>query len=114
MSTVVSSPCSVKNGGCSHLCLLSPLKPYYQCACPTGVRLLEDGKTCRDGEDAHHRHAIQTSEKKPQISYSVGFQASHCVFRDFRNGGFEWKLVEKEASVLFGLNELKKDISSTG
>ncbi|KAK2832496.1 hypothetical protein Q7C36_015958 [Tachysurus vachellii] len=44
----VSSPCSVKNGGCSHLCLLSPVEPYYQCACPTGVQLLEDNKTCRD------------------------------------------------------------------
>ncbi|XP_053506614.1 low-density lipoprotein receptor-related protein 6 isoform X3 [Ictalurus furcatus] len=47
--TEVASLCSVKNGGCSHLCLLSPVKPYYQCACPTGVQLLEDNKTCRDG-----------------------------------------------------------------
>ena len=46
----VSSPCSVSNGGCSHLCLLSPTSPFHQCACPTGVQLLEDGKTCRDGE----------------------------------------------------------------
>uniref|UniRef100_A0A673I064 EGF-like domain-containing protein n=1 Tax=Sinocyclocheilus rhinocerous TaxID=307959 RepID=A0A673I064_9TELE len=36
----VTSPCALKNGGCSHLCLLSPVKPYYQCACPTGVQLL--------------------------------------------------------------------------
>uniref|UniRef100_A0A4W4GAH4 EGF-like domain-containing protein n=1 Tax=Electrophorus electricus TaxID=8005 RepID=A0A4W4GAH4_ELEEL len=43
------SPCSLKNGGCSHLCLLSPVKPYYQCACPTGVQLLEDNRTCRNG-----------------------------------------------------------------
>nr|XP_019967504.1 PREDICTED: low-density lipoprotein receptor-related protein 6-like [Paralichthys olivaceus] len=48
---LLNSPCSLKNGGCSHLCLLSPDKPYYQCACPTGVQLLEDGTTCRDGED---------------------------------------------------------------
>uniref|UniRef100_A0A8C1AQH6 EGF-like domain-containing protein n=1 Tax=Cyprinus carpio carpio TaxID=630221 RepID=A0A8C1AQH6_CYPCA len=45
----VTSPCALKNGGCSHLCLLSPVKPYYQCACPTGVQLLDDNKTCRDG-----------------------------------------------------------------
>uniref|UniRef100_A0A672FRK9 Low density lipoprotein receptor-related protein 6 n=1 Tax=Salarias fasciatus TaxID=181472 RepID=A0A672FRK9_SALFA len=45
----VSSPCSLNNGGCSHLCLLSPGAPFFQCACPTGVQLLEDGKTCRDG-----------------------------------------------------------------
>ncbi|MBN3278517.1 LRP6 protein, partial [Polyodon spathula] len=43
------SPCGSNNGGCSHLCLMSPTKPFYQCACPTGVRLLEDGKTCKDG-----------------------------------------------------------------
>uniref|UniRef100_A0A671SX24 Low-density lipoprotein receptor-related protein 6-like n=1 Tax=Sinocyclocheilus anshuiensis TaxID=1608454 RepID=A0A671SX24_9TELE len=47
--TEVTSPCTLKNGGCSHLCLLSPVKPYYQCACPTGVQLLDDNKTCRDG-----------------------------------------------------------------
>ncbi|XP_062373779.1 low-density lipoprotein receptor-related protein 6 isoform X2 [Sardina pilchardus] len=45
----VPTPCSVKNGGCSHLCLLSPIKPFYQCACPTGVQLLDDKKECRDG-----------------------------------------------------------------
>lgn len=45
----VNTPCSLNNGGCSHLCLLSPVRPFYRCACPTGVQLLEDGKTCRDG-----------------------------------------------------------------
>ncbi|CAH2276476.1 low-density lipo receptor-related 6 isoform X1 [Pelobates cultripes] len=44
-----TNPCATQNGGCSHLCLLSPVKPFYQCACPTGVRLLEDGKTCMQG-----------------------------------------------------------------
>ncbi|XP_035257773.1 low-density lipoprotein receptor-related protein 6 [Anguilla anguilla] len=44
-----TSPCMLKNGGCSHLCLLSPVKPFYQCACPTGVQLLDDHRTCREG-----------------------------------------------------------------
>ncbi|XP_069618965.1 low-density lipoprotein receptor-related protein 6 [Ranitomeya imitator] len=44
-----TSPCAGHNGGCSHLCLMSPVKPYYQCACPTGVRLRGDGKTCLQG-----------------------------------------------------------------
>ncbi|KAK5896343.1 hypothetical protein CgunFtcFv8_009955 [Champsocephalus gunnari] len=48
-SILVSSPCSVQNGGCSHLCLLSPVEPFHQCACPTGVQLLPGNKTCRDG-----------------------------------------------------------------
>lgn len=45
-----TNPCGIDNGGCSHLCLMSPVKPFYQCACPTGVTLLENGKTCKDGK----------------------------------------------------------------
>lgn len=37
-----TNPCGIDNGGCSHLCLMSPVKPFYQCACPTGVTLLEN------------------------------------------------------------------------
>ncbi|KAL2309746.1 hypothetical protein Nmel_005974, partial [Mimus melanotis] len=47
-----TNPCGINNGGCSHLCLMSPTKPSYQCACPTGVKLLENGKTCKDGATA--------------------------------------------------------------
>ncbi|XP_072942146.1 low-density lipoprotein receptor-related protein 4 [Epargyreus clarus] len=39
--------CSKNNGGCSHLCLLKP--GGRTCACPTGVRLSSDGKTCTNG-----------------------------------------------------------------
>ena len=44
------SPCETDNGGCSHLCLMAPEPPHYACACPTGVKLLDDGFTCADGE----------------------------------------------------------------
>ncbi|KAG7329468.1 hypothetical protein KOW79_007642 [Hemibagrus wyckioides] len=47
----IHTPCSDGNGGCSHLCLLSPSPPYYSCSCPTGVKLREDGKTCRPGAE---------------------------------------------------------------
>ncbi|XP_066141061.1 low-density lipoprotein receptor-related protein 6 isoform X1 [Euwallacea fornicatus] len=33
------------NGGCSHLCLLAPDPPYFTCACPMGIKLLDD-KNC--------------------------------------------------------------------
>ncbi|XP_033004136.1 low-density lipoprotein receptor-related protein 6 isoform X2 [Lacerta agilis] len=46
---IATNPCGTNNGGCSHLCLMSPVKPSYQCACPTGVKLLENEKTCKDG-----------------------------------------------------------------
>ncbi|XP_028834761.1 low-density lipoprotein receptor-related protein 1B-like isoform X2 [Denticeps clupeoides] len=37
--------CQVTNGGCSHLCLLSP-GGGYKCACPTHFYLAADNKTC--------------------------------------------------------------------
>ncbi|XP_066030110.1 low-density lipoprotein receptor-related protein 6 isoform X2 [Pocillopora verrucosa] len=39
-----SHSCSQNNGMCSDLCLLKPRG--YQCACPTGIVLKEDGKNC--------------------------------------------------------------------
>ncbi|KAG7281188.1 hypothetical protein CRUP_032891 [Coryphaenoides rupestris] len=42
------------NGGCSHLCLLSPTEPFFSCACPTGVQLKQDGKTCKPGAEQGH------------------------------------------------------------
>ncbi|XP_077312028.1 low-density lipoprotein receptor-related protein 5 isoform X1 [Lithobates pipiens] len=45
------TPCEDNNGGCSHLCLLSPRDPFYTCACPTGVQLKENGKSCKTGAD---------------------------------------------------------------
>ncbi|XP_044537993.1 low-density lipoprotein receptor-related protein 5 [Gracilinanus agilis] len=45
------TPCEEDNGGCSHLCLLSPREPFYACACPTGVQLEDNGKTCKAGAE---------------------------------------------------------------
>ena len=49
VAALVSNPCGSNNGGCSHLCLMSPTAPYYQCACPTGVRRLADNRSCANG-----------------------------------------------------------------
>lgn len=46
---VVHNPCAVNNGGCSHLCLLAPAPKASSCACPTGINLQTDGKTCTPG-----------------------------------------------------------------
>ncbi|XP_068628058.1 low-density lipoprotein receptor-related protein 4 [Battus philenor] len=40
----VINRCGKNNGGCSHLCLLKP--NGYSCACPTGLKLNKDGRTC--------------------------------------------------------------------
>ncbi|XP_076640079.1 low-density lipoprotein receptor-related protein 6 isoform X1 [Colletes latitarsis] len=43
-------PCEKNNGNCSHLCLLSLTEPGYTCACPTGVKLV-DNLTCAEGPE---------------------------------------------------------------
>ena len=44
-----SQICKINNGGCSHLCLLTP--GGFLCACPDGLRLLPDGKNCQTGKE---------------------------------------------------------------
>lgn len=46
-----SSICQLSNGGCSYLCLLSSEQPFYSCACPTGIQLSEDQRTCKSFPD---------------------------------------------------------------
>ncbi|KAG7162923.1 Low-density lipoprotein receptor-related protein 6-like 3 [Homarus americanus] len=44
------NPCSVNNGGCSHLCLAVPATNgthNFTCSCPTHYKLDQDGKTCK-------------------------------------------------------------------
>ena len=41
--------CKVDNGGCSHLCLMAPVKRGHTCACPTGILLQDDGLNCANG-----------------------------------------------------------------
>ncbi|XP_049859513.1 low-density lipoprotein receptor-related protein 4 [Schistocerca gregaria] len=45
----VQSSCRVRNGGCSHLCLLAPAPRRFSCACPIGIKLLPDQRTCAHG-----------------------------------------------------------------
>ncbi|CAN8003970.1 unnamed protein product, partial [Ixodes pacificus] len=41
-----TNPCAASNGGCSHLCLNRPNGEAPACACPTGLELREDLRTC--------------------------------------------------------------------
>lgn len=52
--------CSAVNGHCSHLCLPAPQilahSAKISCACPTGLKLLNDGQTCiEDGKRSTHK-----------------------------------------------------------
>lgn len=53
------NPCHPNNGGCSHLCLLAPYPPGYSCACPIGIRLLNN-RTCASGPEEVLLYAVRT------------------------------------------------------
>lgn len=76
----VTTPCSNNNGGCSHLCLLSPVQPFYSCACPTGVQLKADGKTCKPGM------GLTSVNRKPN-SVNIGLRGLTNTFRICQFGG---------------------------
>ena len=44
----MKTACNQRNGGCSHFCLSNPSE--ISCACPVGLKLLNDGKNCETGE----------------------------------------------------------------
>ncbi|XP_043938468.1 low-density lipoprotein receptor-related protein 4 isoform X2 [Protopterus annectens] len=61
--------CGVKNGGCSHLCL--PRPSGITCACPTGIQLKSDGRSCADSPETYllfssrgsiHRISLDTND----------------------------------------------------
>ncbi|CAD6185514.1 unnamed protein product [Caenorhabditis auriculariae] len=41
------NPCARRNFGCSHYCLLTHGRPHASCACPIGIALEKDGRTCQ-------------------------------------------------------------------
>lgn len=46
------NPCGNNNGNCSHLCLLSSMKSRgYSCACPTGIKLVNDFTCAEEPEE---------------------------------------------------------------
>ena len=45
---LVSSACSINNGGCSHFCV--PKTSGQECKCPTGLAVKQNGKTCEESK----------------------------------------------------------------
>lgn len=51
----VRNPCTVNNGNCSHMCLLSAVAPSgYSCACPNDYILTENQTHCMRKMDLSH------------------------------------------------------------
>ncbi|XP_015608522.1 low-density lipoprotein receptor-related protein 4 isoform X2 [Cephus cinctus] len=79
----VTSPCNLNNGNCSHMCLLAPAPYYFKCACPTGLLLANDGKTCPDMPNAYllvaHRVDIRIISFDVNYSVDVVLPISHLT-----------------------------------
>ena len=76
------NPCAVNNGGCSHLCLLSPgifdNKVGYSCACPTNFGLLPDEHTVWPWEHSNvPGNLFDLHRKHP---WKLGFMRLHMFF----------------------------------
>lgn len=66
----ISNPCSISNGGCSHMCMLNP--NGYSCACPIGVNSINN-RSCKDGPSKYiiFAHRIDIRQISLDIDYSV-------------------------------------------
>ncbi|XP_049541327.1 low-density lipoprotein receptor-related protein 4 [Anopheles darlingi] len=64
------NPCAHNNGGCSYICLLNPTS--YSCACPIGIQLKDNGKTCKAGPSNYLIFAHRTEVR--QVSLDSDYQ----------------------------------------
>lgn len=67
---IIKSPCAIRNGGCSHICLLSQMKAFT-CACPIGVKLTEDNRTCKEQPSKYIIFAHRTDIR--QVSLDIDY-----------------------------------------
>ncbi|KAJ9594396.1 hypothetical protein L9F63_014186 [Diploptera punctata] len=59
VDNVAENACGKSNGGCSHLCLRTPSS--YTCACPTGILLRDDGRTCNTSPSTYLLFATRST-----------------------------------------------------
>lgn len=60
--------CGRNNGGCSHLCL--PRPNGTSCACPTGVLLKSDGRSCDDVPESYLLFSNRVSVRRISLDTS--------------------------------------------
>jgi low-density lipoprotein receptor-related protein 4 len=64
---VIRNPCGIRNGGCSHICLLN--QKSFSCACPIGVKLTENNRTCKEQPSSYIIFAHRTDIR--QVSLDI-------------------------------------------
>ncbi|XP_052565656.1 low-density lipoprotein receptor-like isoform X4 [Culex pipiens pallens] len=100
--------CQAVNGHCSHLCLPAPQinsrSPKISCACPTGLKLMDDGLMCVEDASATTTRGPPTAHVKPHGSSSNSASSSSS---SGRNATTDNKQIEHHSSNIY---ESNKDI----
>ena len=77
--------CQAVNGHCSHLCLPAPKindrSPRISCACPTGLKLMDDNLMCVEDGKSH-------SQKQLKFFFVTIFYFKFLFFFYFRHRRF--------------------------
>uniref|UniRef100_A0AAY4CI19 Low-density lipoprotein receptor-related protein 4 n=1 Tax=Denticeps clupeoides TaxID=299321 RepID=A0AAY4CI19_9TELE len=112
----VRTPCTVNNGGCSHLCLLAPAPKLSSCACPTGINLQVDGKTCTSGMNSFLIFARRTDIRMVSLDIPYFADVVLAVNSSMKNT-IAVGVDPKEGKVYWSDSTLKKisraDVNST-
>lgn len=104
--------CQAVNGHCSHLCLPAPKindrSPRISCACPTGLKLMEDDLMCvEDGE--WNPISIRRDRMWLNCSHKREWEAaSGLIRRDARPAGFSHQLLIHVDRTTFYCNTHRK------
>lgn len=101
--------CQAVNGHCSHLCLPAPQinsrSPKISCACPTGLKLMDDGLMCVEDVSA-------TTARGPPKSHESGKGGALPGLEPSSNNSSFNKHLEHHSSNIYDSN--KDIIASTG
>lgn len=93
----VVNPCAIRNGDCSHICLLNPKN--FTCACPIGVKLTSDRKKCNEGPSNYilFAHRIDIRQVSLDIDYMIDvvlplqpLSSVNALDVDLSNGDIYW------------------------
>lgn len=74
VENTAENACGGNNGGCSHLCLRSPRG--FSCACPSGIVLQPDHKTCAHTPSAYLLFALRRSLARISLDTSESWDVA--------------------------------------